>query len=47
MEEVREKNGSRTVSRYVVLLTGGRVSLLPEMEKIKGGLRKTKCLVWF
>lgn len=42
---MREGNGSRMASRYVALLTGRRVLPVPEIEKIKGGLVKTKCFV--
>lgn len=44
---MREGNGSRMASRYVALLTGRRVLPVPEIEKIKGGLGKTKCFEHF
>lgn len=31
---------------FLVLSMGERVWTLPEMEKIRGGLRKTERLVW-
>lgn len=46
MESVGKSNGSRMSLRFLDLATGERELPISEMEKIKGGLRKVKCLVW-